>query len=146
MFQDTQPLEDTNSINMVVINKTKNQEANSGSLAPILLLYGFNQFIGHTLWSMPKFLVTGQRGPWYSSLTHHQLCASIFPHSKTILDYFPLVERFVLMRGTFLLEEFLFEAKLREIFWMLACDLAISARWVVTGTEKGSKSSILLAN
>jgi hypothetical protein len=53
---------------------------------------------------------------------------------------------FVLMRGTFLLEEFLFEAKLREIFWMPACDLAISAEWVVIGTEKGSKSSILLAN
>jgi hypothetical protein len=53
---------------------------------------------------------------------------------------------FVLMRGTFPLEEFLFGAKLREIFWMLACDLAISAGWVVIGTEKGSKSSILHAS
>jgi hypothetical protein len=53
---------------------------------------------------------------------------------------------FVLMRGTFPLEEFLFEAKLREIFWMLACDLAISAKWVVIGTGNVSKSSILHAN
>jgi hypothetical protein len=55
-----------------------------------------------------------------------------FPTLKKImLDYFPLVEMFVLMRGTFPLEEILFRAKLREIFWMPACDLAISAGWVV---------------
>ena len=53
---------------------------------------------------------------------------------------------FVLITGTFPLEELLFGAKLREIFWMPACDLAISARWVVIGTKKGLKSSILHAN
>jgi hypothetical protein len=53
---------------------------------------------------------------------------------------------FVLMRRTFPLEEFLFGAKLWEIFWMLGCDLAISARWGIIGTKKGSKSSILHAN
>jgi hypothetical protein len=68
---------------------------------------------------------------WFSygavSLSYHQLCANSFAHSKIILNYFPLVEMFVLIRGTFPLEEFLFGAKLREIFWMPACDLAISA-------------------
>ena len=83
---------------------------------------------------------------WCSSLSYHQLCANSFTHSKIIQNYFALVEMFVLMRETFPLEEFLFEAKPREIFWMPACDLAISARWVVIGTEKGSKSSILHAN
>jgi len=67
---------------------------------------------------------------------HHQLCASGFPHSKIILNYFPLVEMFVLMRGTFLLEEIFFGAKLREIFWKLAFNLATSTGWVVIGTEK----------
>jgi hypothetical protein len=46
---------------------------------------------------------------------------------------------FVLMTGTFPLEEFSFGAKLKEIFWMVACDLTISAGWVVIGTEKGLK-------
>ena len=53
---------------------------------------------------------------------------------------------FVLMTETFPLEEFLFGTKLREIFWMPACDLAISAGWVAIGTKKGLKSSILHAN
>jgi hypothetical protein len=66
----------------------------------------------------------------------HQLCASGFPQSKIILNYFPLVEMFILKRGTFPLEEFLFGAKLREIFWKLASDLAISSSWVVIGAEK----------
>jgi hypothetical protein len=83
---------------------------------------------------------------WCSSLSYHQLCTNSFAHSKIILNYPPLVEMFVLMRGTFSLEEFLFGAKLREIIWMLACNLAISAGWVVIGTKKGSKSSIFHAN
>ena len=45
---------------------------------------------------------------------------------------------FILMRGTFPLEEFLFRAKLREIFWKLASDLAISSSWVVIGAEKNA--------
>jgi hypothetical protein len=72
---------------------------------------------------------------------HHQLCASGFPQSKIILNYFPLVEMFVLMRGTFPLEEFLFGAKLREIFWKLASDLVISSSWVVIGAKKNTMAS-----
>jgi hypothetical protein len=67
---------------------------------------------------------------------YHQLCASGFPHLKIILNYFPPVETFLLMRGTFPLEGFLFGAKLREIFWKLAFDLAMSAGWVVIGAKK----------
>jgi hypothetical protein len=70
------------------------------------------------------------------SVIHHQLCASGFPHSKIILDYFPLVETFILMRGTFPPEEFLFGTKLREIPWKLAFDLATSTSWVVIGAKK----------
>ena len=43
---------------------------------------------------------------------------------------------FILLRGTFPQEEFLFGAKLREIFWKLAFDLAMSTGWVVIGAEK----------
>src|ERR1700691_4974036 len=74
------------------------------------------------------------------SVIHHQLCASGFPHSKIMLNYFLLVETFVLMRGAFPLEEFLFGAKLREIFWKLAFDLATSTGWVVIGAEKGASA------
>ena len=70
------------------------------------------------------------------SVIHHQLCASGFPHSKIILNYFPPVETFLLMRGTFPLEEFLFVTKLREISWKLAFDLATSTSWVVIGAKK----------
>jgi len=71
---------------------------------------------------------------------YHQLCASGFPHSKIILNYFPLVKMFVLMRGTFLLEEFLFGGKLREIFWKLAFDLGHKYQLGGNWHRKGSIS------